>query len=210
MADFLAFVKCAGCGELFQVRSKQALARAKWCSERCRKRQYGQPCIDCGKRTTHGAEHARLEEPRCYPCSMAKRTTWTQDAIIEAIGRWHALYGEPPACPDWNPTIARGDEDRALRLENGQWPSVTHVFHVFGSWNAAIGAAGFQPRVPHGGGGNVKRRRPSGSGLRSLPHSPGHERLMRLAVHQPVALARQQEFKFGAVRDASASIAKGA
>jgi hypothetical protein len=42
-----------------------------WCSERCRKAAYGQPCVDCGTRTIYGAEHARKPEPRCAACQIA-------------------------------------------------------------------------------------------------------------------------------------------
>jgi hypothetical protein len=45
---FLAYVTCAGCGEPFPVTKRLALNRAKWCSERCRKRQYRKPCASCG------------------------------------------------------------------------------------------------------------------------------------------------------------------
>lgn len=43
--------------------------RRKWCSERCRKASYGDPCIDCGARTAFGAETARVPEPRCLSCA---------------------------------------------------------------------------------------------------------------------------------------------
>jgi hypothetical protein len=58
---------CAGCGtELVAVRPK--VKPRKWCSERCRKASYGDPCVDCGTRTNYGAESARVAEPRCVTC----------------------------------------------------------------------------------------------------------------------------------------------
>lgn len=57
---------CQGCGAPIQVgRSRPR----KWCSERCRKASYGDPCIDCGKRTTYGAQKRRVAEPRCAQCA---------------------------------------------------------------------------------------------------------------------------------------------
>jgi hypothetical protein len=89
---------------------------------------------------------------------------WTREIILDRIREWNECYGEPPACPDWDPWKARHvlhDEDRALRFEaaGDYWPWFTKVVKVFGSWNAAIVEAGFRPRVNHGGGGNRMRRR---------------------------------------------------
>jgi hypothetical protein len=58
------------------------------------------------------------------------------------------LYGEPPRTLDWEPARARrlGHEWRADRFEGGLWPSVRVLRRQFGSFNAAIEAAGFTPR----------------------------------------------------------------
>lgn len=57
---------CAGCGEPFLGRG-----RAKWCSERCRKRTcYGGVCVDCGA-PTHGSNGDGPNAPvRCHACDM--------------------------------------------------------------------------------------------------------------------------------------------
>jgi hypothetical protein len=52
---------------------------------------------------------------------------------------------------DWDPWKARNqcfDEAQARRFERaaGRWPSSTTVIARFDSWNAAIIAAGYQPR----------------------------------------------------------------
>lgn len=80
---FLAFVECAGCGEAFHVRNRMALNRAKWCSEKCRKGSYGQACVDCGARTTHGAEHGKHDEPRCKSCSNKHRGALARQQVEE-------------------------------------------------------------------------------------------------------------------------------
>lgn len=152
---------CHGCGATLPPSRAPGRAR-KWCSERCRKASYGDPCVDCGTRTTYGAETARVPEPRCPPCAHEHARYWTADRIIERIQAWNTIYGEPPAIPDWNTWAARHglhDEARALRFEAGHWPAVNTVIRMFGTWNTAIQTAGFQPRATHGGGGNELRHR---------------------------------------------------
>jgi hypothetical protein len=121
---------------------------------RARKDSYAQPCVDCGGPTS-GSE-GRRETPRCQRCAnihcAAETQVWTRAAIVLAIQEWAAAYGQPPAIADWS---------RAARYEqaDGQWPSYQSAVRRWGSWNAAIAAAGFTPRPPHGGGGNEHRRR---------------------------------------------------
>lgn len=136
---------CAGCHNTLGAGHHP---RRKWCSERCRKASYGQPCVDCGTRTVHGAESARVPEPRCATCSAAHRRIWTPDRILDRIKAWEAEHGTAPAVADWCPYIARPDEQRAARFKQGGWPSKTTVIDEFGSWNAAIAAAGLTPRSP--------------------------------------------------------------
>jgi hypothetical protein len=42
--------------------------------------------------------------------------------------------------------MARGRPEKLARLREGDWPTVPTVQHYFGSWNAAIEAAGLTPR----------------------------------------------------------------
>ena len=54
---------CPGCGESIEG----SHWRRKFCSEKCRKAQYAQPCIDCAKPTPHStgaALRARTESCR--------------------------------------------------------------------------------------------------------------------------------------------------
>jgi hypothetical protein len=154
--------ECIVCGTPLPPPSSHYDHRRKYCSERCRKSTYGQACVDCGTRTTHGAEGPKMAEPRCGPCSRQHRVIWTAEKIIERIQAWATVYGEPPAMPDWNPWDARHrlrDEARAERFEAGSWPTFRSVVERFGTWNAGITAAGFAPRAAHGGGGNELRHR---------------------------------------------------
>lgn len=142
--------------------------------ERARKASYAGTCQECGGRTdgSNGRDHAPT---RCQSCQNEyqrsdeyafARTKWTRERIIAAIRWWYDIYGEPPAVADWNPHRARhelGDEDRARRgeaaISAGRVPWHTIVYSRFGSWNAAIRAAGFTPRANVGTKENVARRR---------------------------------------------------
>src|SRR5687767_8551429 len=78
-------------------------------------------------------------------------TRWTREAIIEKIREWNDRYGEPPCSADWNPSLARwrAQEWRAERYRDGVWPSTNAAKRPFGgSFDAAIRAAGLEPRRP--------------------------------------------------------------
>jgi hypothetical protein len=59
---------------------------------------------------------------------------WTPERIIGAIRRFVAQHGRPPT-----------STERACQ-EIPAFPSVGVVCREFGTWNAAIEAAGFEPR----------------------------------------------------------------
>jgi hypothetical protein len=59
---------------------------------------------------------------------------WTPDTIVYAITLWHRRHSRPPFTHEWD----QAGENH---------PSRQTVSRVFGSWNAAIHAAGFTPRL---------------------------------------------------------------
>jgi hypothetical protein len=76
---------------------------------------------------------------------------WTRELIIDKILEWEARYGEPPCSADWNPSLARwrAQEWRAERYREGVWPSTNAAKRPFdGSFDAAVRAAGLEPRRP--------------------------------------------------------------
>ena len=76
---------------------------------------------------------------------------WTRETIIEKILEWDARYGEPPCSADWNPSLARwrAQEWRVERYRDGGWPSTNAAKRPFGgSFDAAVRAAGLEPRRP--------------------------------------------------------------
>ena len=135
---------CQGCGTLFVA----AHGNRKWCSERCRKRQYDRVCVGCGGRVDGTSPGRAAAEPRCRACRDEYRranAVWTREAIVCAIQEWAARNdGIPPSAGNWGQDRARGD-NRVC--------AVNHVMNRWGTWSAAIRAAGFEPRAPGPVGG---------------------------------------------------------
>jgi len=90
-------------------------------------------------------EHTRQQRAE-FARGLRKR--WSRDRILAAVAAWVELYGAPPAAADWNPAMARrqGRPDRAERHAAGDWPFASTVSRYFGSWSAAIEAAGWRSR----------------------------------------------------------------
>jgi len=106
---------------------------------RARKARKDGNCADCGARTVSDGKTPE----RCGPCAHAASKVWTRDAIVAAIQRWADAHGGvPPVARDWNTTVARqrGKPDRG-----DGFPATNTVRNTFGTWNAAITAAGFVP-----------------------------------------------------------------
>jgi hypothetical protein len=101
---------------------------------------------------------------RCRTCVSADATIWTRETIIEKIREWAAIHGAPPSAYDWCPPNAdRAGSPAAEQIratfEAGNWPGTFCVCIRFGTWNAAIKAAGFRPRaVGVRGPGRVRRK----------------------------------------------------
>jgi DNA-directed RNA polymerase subunit RPC12/RpoP len=76
--------------------------------------------------------------PRDADAMQAWRTV-----LISEIRTWAASHGgEPPREMDWSRAHAAR---HGVRFELG-WPTRAMINHAFGSWDAAIKAAGFTPR----------------------------------------------------------------
>jgi hypothetical protein len=144
---------CHGCGVELPVPERPGPPR-KWCSERCRKQTlYTGTCVDCSGKTGWSGQVPPHE--RCNPCAAAHGKVWTDAAIIEAIQAWGDLHGRPPSAGDWNVADRPESSSFPARLDrfyNGarSWPHMNTVRKAFGLWNAAIAAAGFEPRAHDG------------------------------------------------------------
>jgi hypothetical protein len=72
------------------------------------------------------------------PRKVGGNRRWTRETILEAFAEWSRTHGgTPPTNAEWE-TAAPG------------CPSAAAVVRHFGSWNAAIDAAGFYPRGSYG------------------------------------------------------------
>lgn len=140
---------CAGVG--CGVGLTGAHGNRRFCSERCRRKQYAGFCKDCGA-STNGHGGPGQAAAYCRSCSSRAYAKWSRDRIAAKIREWAELYGDPPVAEDWNPALAAQRrrlgssvvaETRA-RYSAGDWPSTQSVKDYFGSWNEAIREAGFE------------------------------------------------------------------
>lgn len=117
------------CGKDFEQTYRAPPKR--YCSDGCRKRHPEE--LESARRHADGD----IREPI------------TQQDIVDAIRDWVMVYGAIPSARDWNPSQARsqGRDDIADRFyADNCWPWQYTVNRVFGTWSAAIRAAGYTPR----------------------------------------------------------------
>ncbi len=72
---------------------------------------------------------------------------WTPERVVAAIQVFAEVYGRQPSYTDFNPSRAQREAHKRFH-EDGCWPTGATVFRHWGSWNAAIEAAGFTPIRP--------------------------------------------------------------
>lgn len=76
------------------------------------------------------------------------RKFWSKDSIIFEIKSYHDLYGEVPRCKEWE--------------HDPCYPSPAVVCYHFGTWKAAIEAAGYAARGRGATGHRVPVHRENG------------------------------------------------
>jgi hypothetical protein len=131
-------VNCQGCG--VEIPPSRGGPARKWCSERCRKSQYAGECENCGAPTD--GSYGRAKAPKlCKGC--AEEPYWTRDRIVSAIRSWVDATGEVPASYEWHPGDPRFP---GAPFVVGEYPNAVTVHRTFGSWTAAVEAAGLEPR----------------------------------------------------------------
>lgn len=93
---------------------------------RARQASYAGKCDTCGG-PTNGHDGPGRAPTTCLTC-----LTWTPDAILEALRTWGEVHGSAPREEDFD----RG----------GYWgvPSTAPIKRIFGTWNAALLAAGYE------------------------------------------------------------------
>lgn len=111
--------------------------------------------------------------------------TWDEERIAAALREWTREVGTPPKSYEWCPASARsagliGPEDSKWEREHPRWPGNTTVYRYFGSWAAALEAAGIKPKWPAGPEGTLaervevaRRMDAAGEGARSIADALG-------------------------------------
>lgn len=143
---------------------------------RARKARLAGRC-GCGAPTSGTRSGARRPAGRCPACARAAAKVWTADAIVAVFREFGEKHGRPPAATDalLPETLERNHgcsperraELEAVRAAGPRLPSAAIVRREFGSWAAAVEAAGMTPlragtgahRAParHGRGGLAGR-----------------------------------------------------
>lgn len=116
-----------------------------------RRRRYAGSCERCGAPTDGSGGPAAKASRHCRVCAPIAATKWTREAVVAAIQRFAERHGRQPSAVDFNPAQARALGKRSLSerfYEAGDYPAATSVVEVFGSWSAAIAAAGFERLKP--------------------------------------------------------------
>ena len=80
-------------------------------------------------KTVEGLPPEALERPAS---AIRRARYWTHERITAAITAWYDRYGDPPRSVEWG-------------LATDDHPQRSTVICAYGSWNAAIEAAGFKP-----------------------------------------------------------------
>ena len=76
----------------------------------------------------------RRRRPRLHVASDREPgVRWPAERILQALCEWERVHGAPPALREW-------------RRAHATHPSAATVQRSFGSWNAAVAAAGLEPR----------------------------------------------------------------
>lgn len=135
-----------------------------------RKAKVGGSCAKCGARLVNSGQQIR-PGAMCQACRRETENARGKARIIAEMQRWERLYGAPPAAYEWRLAMVYNRQRRYAEgtangrfadatvaeiekrhREDGPWPSTNAAQHLFGSWNKAIEAAGFEPLTSSGSG----------------------------------------------------------
>lgn len=116
---------------------------------RARKMKNSRACLDCGTTINKDGSVAN-PSIRCLKCEGTRKREDSRKWIVESMQEWSLMFCAPPSALDWNPTHARKSPYCAWKADRYErtgvrWPSTSLVQANFGSWNAGLTAAGFDP-----------------------------------------------------------------
>jgi hypothetical protein len=149
MTDYSEFVapgRCGCCGRTTPIWSVAAIVDAMraWAeangrapsSYAWRKAEVGHPSFDQVCEVFGTFDRARAAAGLRYQRTNG-RGVWTRETVKAAFFRFVFLHGRLPRAREWATTNRSND-----------WPSTTTVRRLFGAWNAAVVAAGYEPSHP--------------------------------------------------------------
>jgi hypothetical protein len=121
---------------------------AQRAASRAAKRRRKTPCPNCGELRAYDNP-----DGLCIACQNAERHEVARAHMVEEIQRWADLFDGPPTAAEWNLTMARQvfsvprlAETERRHAVGGPFPAASTAQALYGTWNAAITAAGFVPR----------------------------------------------------------------
>lgn len=68
----IIIARCVGCNHDFEYKRAPG-QRRKWCSDKCRRDSYGEPCPRCGERMNGSNGRGPNAPTLCRPCAEADR-----------------------------------------------------------------------------------------------------------------------------------------
>lgn len=163
---------------------------------RATKERYRGVCEECGGPTS-GCNGPGTAARYCAHCAPGINAIWTRESVVEAIRYFAERYGQPPSAQKWSPSLARqgNRDDLAERFyEDGCWPHTNSVLVLFGSWNAAIAAAGFTPRRPGQRGPGVWSAESIIAALLRQPRQPSFREWRQAGIDHPCHTTVQNVF----------------
>jgi predicted transcriptional regulator len=157
-------IRCAVCGGAYQSLGPHVKTHGMSGPEYAAR--YGGPLVSPYLRESH----------REWTRDLNEGIVWDPPAIIRAIRRWAGKRaGQPPTFRAWE--RSRNLTARRFSSVGADHPTAARVQQVFGSWNAAIRAAGYEPRG-RGGSTALKRCR------RGHPLTPDNVRVSATGVRR--------------------------
>jgi Homing endonuclease associated repeat/Phosphotransferase enzyme family len=88
-----------------------------------------------------GSWRAFLASAGLTPPQRTRPTTWPRPLVLDSLRSWANAHGRAPRLADWHHAGREG-------TPGGPHPAASTACRAFGSWSAALAAAGYEPLPP--------------------------------------------------------------